>query len=169
MVKPKKPEIGVWKTFESKSRHKHEKKKLKPNKKLSAKSSNKRMWNMLVRLEISRKFQNIKFIIKIGNGIVFLHQRRFHHIDHISTYHGVLISVCLILVHHGFIIHIRGLFLHICAQITLLIGSRQLISHRLQIIIVLIIGIGLYRKISVKWSNMSIIKMDIWIKIQIWH
>ena len=26
MVKPKKPEIGVWKTVESKSRHKHEKK-----------------------------------------------------------------------------------------------------------------------------------------------
>ena len=39
MVKPKKPEIGVWKTIESKSRHKHEKKKLKPNKKLPAKSS----------------------------------------------------------------------------------------------------------------------------------
>ena len=26
MVKPKKPEIGVWETVESKSRHKHEKK-----------------------------------------------------------------------------------------------------------------------------------------------
>ena len=39
MVKPKKPEIGVWKTIESKKNHKHEKKKLKPNKKLPAKSS----------------------------------------------------------------------------------------------------------------------------------
>ena len=39
MVKPKKPEIGVWKTVESKSRHKHEKKKAKPNKKFPAKSS----------------------------------------------------------------------------------------------------------------------------------
>ena len=39
MVKPKKPEIGVWKTVESKSRHKHEKKKAKPNNKFPAKSS----------------------------------------------------------------------------------------------------------------------------------
>ena len=39
MVKPKKPEIGVWKTVESKSHHKHEKEKPKPNKKLTAKSS----------------------------------------------------------------------------------------------------------------------------------
>src|SRR6185437_1630209 len=30
MVKPKKPEIGVWKTVESKGRHKHQKEKLKP-------------------------------------------------------------------------------------------------------------------------------------------
>ena len=39
MVKPKKPEIGVWKTVESKNRHKHEKEKPKTNKKLPAKSS----------------------------------------------------------------------------------------------------------------------------------
>ena len=39
MVKPKKLEIGVWKTIESKNRHKHEKEKPKPNKKLPAKSS----------------------------------------------------------------------------------------------------------------------------------
>ena len=31
MVKPKKPKIGVWKTVESKTRHKHEKKKTKPS------------------------------------------------------------------------------------------------------------------------------------------
>ena len=30
MVKPKKPEIGVWKTVESKGRHKHQREKLKP-------------------------------------------------------------------------------------------------------------------------------------------
>ena len=29
MVKPKKPDIGVWKTVESKSRHKHQKEKPK--------------------------------------------------------------------------------------------------------------------------------------------
>jgi hypothetical protein len=30
MVKPKKPEIGVWKTIEVKGRRKHQKKKAKP-------------------------------------------------------------------------------------------------------------------------------------------
>jgi hypothetical protein len=39
MVKPRKPEIGIWKTIESKSRHKHEKEKPKSIKKLPAKSS----------------------------------------------------------------------------------------------------------------------------------
>jgi len=39
MVKLKKLEIGVWKIVESKSHHKHEKERPKPNKKLPAKSS----------------------------------------------------------------------------------------------------------------------------------
>ena len=39
MVKPKRSEIGVWKTVESKIRHYHEKEKPKPNKKLPATSS----------------------------------------------------------------------------------------------------------------------------------
>ena len=39
MVKPKKLEIGVWKTVESKSRHKHEMEKPKLDKKLPARSS----------------------------------------------------------------------------------------------------------------------------------
>ena len=39
MVKPKKLEIGVWKTIESKSCYEHEKERPKPNKKLPAKSS----------------------------------------------------------------------------------------------------------------------------------
>jgi hypothetical protein len=38
MIKPKKPEIGVWKTIESKGRHKHQREKLKSNGKLPAKS-----------------------------------------------------------------------------------------------------------------------------------
>jgi hypothetical protein len=37
MVKPKKPDIGVWKTIDPKGR-KHWREKLKPNEKLSAKS-----------------------------------------------------------------------------------------------------------------------------------
>jgi len=39
MLKLKKSEIGVWKTVKAKVHHKHEKEKLKPNKKLLAKSS----------------------------------------------------------------------------------------------------------------------------------
>jgi hypothetical protein len=38
MVKPKKPEIGVWKTNETKDRHKHQRQKPKSNEKLPAKS-----------------------------------------------------------------------------------------------------------------------------------
>jgi len=38
MVKPKKPEVGVWKTVESKSCHKHVKERPKPNNKLPVKS-----------------------------------------------------------------------------------------------------------------------------------
>jgi len=39
MLKLKKYEIGVWKTVKANVHHKHEKEKLKPNKKLLAKSS----------------------------------------------------------------------------------------------------------------------------------
>jgi hypothetical protein len=38
MVKPKKPEIGVWKTIESKDHHKHQREKPKSNKNFSANS-----------------------------------------------------------------------------------------------------------------------------------
>ena len=42
MVKPKKPEIGVWKTVESKGRRKHQKEKLKPIGEFSAKPQKQR-------------------------------------------------------------------------------------------------------------------------------
>jgi hypothetical protein len=45
MVKPKKPEIGVWKTIESKGRHKHQREKLKSNGKLPAKSRRQKIVN----------------------------------------------------------------------------------------------------------------------------
>jgi len=126
---------------------------------------------MLVRLEIWTKLQNIKSIIGIGSGIIFLHRCRFHYIDHLWIFHGVFISVCLIIVHHGFIIHICGLFVYICAKIILPTGSRQLVSHHLPIMTVLIKKIGLYRKRNTRWSSKSIMskKMDDWIKIQIWY
>ena len=60
MVKPKKPEIGVWKTVESKSRLKHEKKKLKPMqiRSFQLNPQNKRMLNR------AKKFQTIKVYSK---------------------------------------------------------------------------------------------------------
>ena len=156
MVKLKKPDIGVWKTVESKSRHKHEKEKPKPNKKLRLNSQNKRISNMLVGLKISSKLQNTKSIMKIGNGIIFI-QCRFHRIDYIRICHGVLILIYLIFVHHGFIVHICHLFLYICVQITLLIRSWQLVCHHLPIMTVLIKKISLYRKRNTKWLNKSIV------------
>ena len=52
--------------------------------------------NMLVGLNILSKLQNIKSIIKIGNGIIFLHRCRFHHMVLLWICHGVFISICLI-------------------------------------------------------------------------
>jgi hypothetical protein len=86
MVKPKKPDIGVWKTVESKSRHKHEKEKPKPNNNLPARSRNKRISSMLVELKIpsnQNMFQSRNSMIRIGNGIIFLYRCCFHHIDHL--------------------------------------------------------------------------------------
>jgi hypothetical protein len=45
MVKPKKPEIGAWKTVESKGRHKHEREKLKSKQELPAKSQRQKIVN----------------------------------------------------------------------------------------------------------------------------
>ena len=131
---------------------------------------NKKISNMLVGLEVSTKLQDIKFI-GIGNGIIFLHRCRFHYIDHLWIFHGVFISVCLIIVHHGFIIHICGLFVYICAKIILPTGSRQLVSHHLPIMTVLIKKVGLYRKRNTRWSSKCTVskKMDDGIKILIWY
>ena len=73
-------------------------------------------------------------MIGIGRQIIFLIQCRFHHIGRIHIYH----TACLVFIRHGILIPICRLFLHICAQIILPIGSRQLVSHHLQIMAVLI-------------------------------
>ena len=83
MVKPKKPEIGVWKTVESKSRHKHEKEKPKPNKKLLARSSNQKD---IKHASQAKKFkQTPKHQIHHQNRQwkKFPHRCRFHHMDHL--------------------------------------------------------------------------------------
>ena len=59
MVKPKKPEIGVWKTVESKSHHKHEKERPKPNKKLPAKSSKQKNIKHVSRTKNSKQPKSI--------------------------------------------------------------------------------------------------------------
>ena len=90
--------------------------------------------------------QDSNSMIGIGSRIIFLIQCRFHHIGRLYICHADLIIACLVLIHHDIIIPVCRLFLHICAQIILPIRSRQLVSHHLQLIAVLILKIGLCRK-----------------------
>ena len=90
--------------------------------------------------------QNSNSMIGIGSRIIFLIQCHFHHIGRLHICYTGLIIACFVYIRHGILIHICRLFLHICAQIILPIGSRQLVSHRLQIMAILIQKIGLYRK-----------------------
>ena len=120
---------------------------------------------MLVSLKIPNKLnlvQNRNYVIRIGDGILFLHRCRFHHMDHSWLCHGELISVCLIRMHHGFITYICRFSLRICAQIMLPIGNRWLVNHHLPIMTVLFRKIGLCRKRNTRWSNKFIVskKMD---------
>ena len=149
MVKPKTPEIGVWKTIESKSCHKHEKDKLKPNKKPPAKSSKQkdikhfsraRSFNKTPRHQVHRNQQWNNF----PTSMSFSSCRSPMSMPW-STYFSIPYSC-----HHDFIIYICRPFLHICVQITLLIGSWQSMSHHLQTMTILIIEIGQCRKVSVR-------------------
>ena len=116
MVMPKNPEIGVWKTIESKGRHKHQKEK--PMSFLGeflAKSKKQIM--MLVGQNIQNTqdlLQDINSMIGIGNGIIFLIQCRFRHMGHLYLCHADLVIACLIFIRHGIIIHVCCLFQDIC-------------------------------------------------------
>lgn len=68
MVKPKKPEIGVWKTIESKGRHKHQREKPKYNKKLPAKSQRQKIVNDASRSKNSKQSKSS-------------HREKFHNRD----------------------------------------------------------------------------------------
>ena len=72
MYNPKKLEIGIWKTIEFKSRHKRPPKfsKQKDIKHASRAISNNQ-----------NLFQNRNSMIRIENGIIFLHRCRFHNMD----------------------------------------------------------------------------------------
>ena len=94
--------------------------------------------------------QDSNSIIGIGSRMIFLIQCCFHHIDRLYLYHADLITVCLVFIHHGIIIHVCRLFLDICVQIILPIGSRQLENHHLQIMTVFIKQIGLCGKRSIR-------------------
>ena len=144
MVKPKKPEIGVWKTVESKSRHKHQKEK--PKSFLGDLPAKSRKQNndasRLKHPKHSRSTPRQQFHDRnrrpnnFPNSVPFSSHRSYTHVpyDMPCFYPScILIPIC-------------RLFLHICAQIILPIGSRQLVSHHLQIMAVLIQKIGLCRK-----------------------
>ena len=84
MVKPKKSEIGVWKTVQSKGHSKHQKAKpkpigeflVKPQKQRDAKDAS---WPN--KSKQSRSSPNASSVIKIDNGIIFLHRCCFRHMD----------------------------------------------------------------------------------------
>ena len=71
MVKPKNPEISVWKTVESKGHHKYEKKMLKPNKELTAKSSNQK--DIKHASQPKNVKQTPKHQVHHRNRLIFLH------------------------------------------------------------------------------------------------
>jgi hypothetical protein len=127
MVKPKNPEIGVWKKVESKGRHKHQREKPKFNEKFPAKSQRQIMSMVLVGLKILNA-QNLLLkrssIMRIGNGVTLTNQCRFLHMDHQCLCHGKLILICIIFVLHGIIIHICHLLLVPFVLIVLIIESR---------------------------------------------
>ena len=90
--------------------------------------------------------QDSNFVIEIGNRIIFVIQYRVRHVGHLYLCHADLITTCLVFIHHGIIILVCRLFLDICIQIILPIGSRQLVNHHLSLMTVLMKKIGLYRK-----------------------
>jgi hypothetical protein len=125
MVKPKKPEIGVLITIESKGR-KHRREKPKPNEKLPAKSQRQNNVNGASRSKNSKRpklLLEISSIMRIDNGVTLTNQCRFLHMDHQCLCHGNLFLLCIIFVLHGIIIHICRLLV-IFVKIILLIGSR---------------------------------------------
>ena len=87
--------------------------------------------------------QNSNSMIGIGSRIIFLIQCRFHHIGRPYICHADLIIACPIFIRHGIIIPVCRLFLDICIQIILPIGSQQLVNHHLSLMTVLMKKIGL--------------------------
>jgi hypothetical protein len=98
MMKPKKPEVNVWKSNEAKCYEHRKVKKSKPQK-FQAKSQSRIVTNILASLKILNMRSHL--MIRIGNGIIMIHQCRFHRIGHIIIHHGGLIMIYLIFIHHG--------------------------------------------------------------------
>jgi hypothetical protein len=141
MIKPKKPKSVVWKTIESKGRHKHQREKLKSMGNFRLSLKDKRLSMMLVSLKIPNA-QNLllkrSYITRIGNGVTLTNQCSFLHMDHQCLCHGNLTLICIIFVLHGIIVHICRLLVIFVKPI----GSRLLMSHHLCVMTVLIIRIG---------------------------
>ena len=90
--------------------------------------------------------QNRNSMHRIGNGAILIYQCRFHSMEHLYMCHGNFILICIILILHGLIIRICHFLLDIFVQIILHIRNRQLKSHHLPAMTVLIIKIGLCKK-----------------------
>ena len=120
----------------------------------------KRMSMLFVDLKIRSKqnmFLNKNSMIRIGYGVILRWQCRFHLMDHICLCHVDRMTACLIYVHHVLKIYGCCLLLDIFVQIILYIRNRQLKSHCLPTMTILIIKIGLCRKRNIRWLNKSIV------------
>ena len=141
MVKPKKPEIGIWKTVEAKAVESIRRKSRSPFlESFWLNPKNKIM--MLVGLKIPSKpnlFQNKNSMIGICNWVILTCQCCFHHMDHLYMCHVNFVLICIILILHGLIIRICHSLLYIFVQIISHIRNRQLKAHHLPAMTVLII------------------------------
>ena len=159
MVKPKNPRLVFGKPLNPKAVTSIKRKSRSPFLKIFRLNPKNKII-MLVGQNIQNTqhlLQDSNSMIGIGNWIIFLIQCCFHHIGHLYLCHADLITACLVFIRHGIIIHVCGLFLDICVQIILPIGSWQLVNHHISLMTILMKKIGLYRKRNTRWSSKFIV------------
>jgi hypothetical protein len=100
MVKPKNPEIGVWKKLN-----------LKVIISMSQRQNNVDGASRSKNSKPPKSSPKEKFHMRIGNGVTLTNQCHFLHMDHQCLCHVKLILICIIFVLHGIIIHICHLLL----------------------------------------------------------
>jgi hypothetical protein len=104
---------------------------------------------MLVGLKIPNLRSHL--MIGIDNGIIMIHQYRFHHIGHIIVHHGGLIMICLNFIHHG----LQGCHLlqYTFIKFRSLVEDYQVVGHHLHIMTDFIQRIGLWVKFNIRWLS----------------